>query len=88
MKKLTWTLLLLLTVFASGCGRKPQSAQKEPLTLAEWKGVPSDVKFEFEALERLKAGNPKFQDDAEWDKFARAVVVPARKKELPKSVAK
>ncbi len=77
-----FTLLLLSLSIIVGCGgtRLP-SPETEPLTLEKWTVLPATTKYEVETLERLKEGTPKLQDDREWAKFTRAVLIPAKKKE-------
>lgn len=79
-------VLIFSLVAAVGCGGSaPRSVPDSPLSVAEWKQLPADRKYQPEALERLRAGEPKFAaDDAAWDAFMRATVLPGRKKELPK----
>ncbi len=82
-------ILLLLTVsFALvGCGRTPtRDIADEPLTIDGWKVLPVDSKYEIGTFERLKLGEPKLQDDREWQLFARSVMLPAKKRELPSAV--
>ena len=83
MRKFVWTALLILTIFVVGCGKKKPRLETEPLTMEDWMVMPAETKYEFATIERLKAGTPKFRNDDEWDKFAHAVMIPARKKELP-----
>ncbi len=82
-------ILLLLTVsFALvGCGRAPtKDLANEPLTVEDWKDMPVESKYEIGTFERLKLGEPKLQDDREWQLFARNVMLPAKKRELPSAV--
>ncbi len=79
--ELMWAFLLLLMV-VGGCGRRLPPPPSEPLTVEEWKEMPVETKYEIPTLERLKAGEPKLQDDREWARFASKVLVPARKKDL------
>lgn len=80
-------LLALVTAIALvGCGEKPveaDAALTAPLSVEQWKGLPVETKYEVSTLERVKDGDPKFQQQREWDKFLRTVVNPARKKEAP-----
>jgi hypothetical protein len=81
-----WRLLLLgLTLLVVGCGQHPCDVAPvdTPLTLEQWKALPPQTKYEIATLERLKQGNPKLQDQREWDKFTRNVLLPSKKKELP-----
>jgi len=75
---------LVVAACLAGCGSPPPSARAEsPLTLEQWKALPAETKYEIDSLERLKQGSPKLQDQREWEKFTRDVLLPARKKELP-----
>lgn len=70
----------LLTVV--GCGGSPAPPPADvPLTVAEWKALPAEQKYQAEAYERLKLGEPKFKDERAWDQFFKSTVVPGRKKE-------
>lgn len=75
---------LALGAFA-GCGpsASPPPPEEVPLTVEQWKAMPPDQKYQIETFERLKAGNPKFQNQKEWDKFTREVILPAKKKDVP-----
>jgi hypothetical protein len=84
MKPAVWIPVLLGSILVIGCGAKhPPPAPTAPLTIEEWKELPVDTKYEIGTLERLKEGTPKLQDDREWHQFARTVLVPAKKRELP-----
>ena len=89
MNKLVWFALLLLIGCPLGCGREasPTNAMT-PLAVEDWKAMAAEEKFSFQTMERLKVGNPRFQNDAEWDRFARTVFVPAQRRELPVSLSK
>lgn len=82
-----WQCVLLLGWLAVvvGCGSPSQVKAPEeiPLTVEEWKTLPPDQKYQIETFERLKAGNPKLQNQKEWDKFTREVILPAKKKDFP-----
>lgn len=78
-----WGLLAMLALSLAGCGRRITHPPSEPLTVEAWTALPPETKFEIATLERLKQGTPQLQDDREWDRFARTVLNPARKKELP-----
>jgi hypothetical protein len=75
---------LVLGGFA-GCGpsSSPPSPEEASLSVEQWKAMPPDQKYQIETFERLKAGNPKFRNQNEWDKFTREVILPAKKKDFP-----
>jgi hypothetical protein len=55
-----------------------------PLSVAEWQTLSdAEQKYAPETFERLKKGDPKLNDDREWNKFFHTVVVPNRKKDIP-----
>jgi hypothetical protein len=76
-------LALVAIGFLAGCGGSSAPATVEkPMTIAEWEGLPADRKFQAESYERLKLGEPKFQDEKNWDRFYKQTILPARKKEM------
>jgi hypothetical protein len=85
MKVLKTALLLTLALFLAGCSGKSTDAPPEtvPLTVEEWHKIPFEEKYEIETFERLKAGNPKLQNQRAWDQFTRSVILPSRKRDLP-----
>lgn len=86
MRPLLFVLGLSVVVGLTGCGGSQApvaSLHESPLTVDQWKAMPPETKYEVETFERLKLGNPKLQDQREWDKFARTVVFPAKKKDFP-----
>jgi hypothetical protein len=82
MTALGRTVSLGLILLAAGCGSPPPAAQEKPLTVEQWKALPTQLKYEIDTLERLKQGTPKLQEPREWDRFTRDVVLPAKKKEM------
>lgn len=80
-------LLVVAAVVAglTGCGTPGGSAgtKPTPLTVADWKAMPTDQKYTPETLERLKEGDPELQTAEGWEKFQKTVVIPARKKDFP-----
>ncbi|MCE9534441.1 MAG: hypothetical protein K8T89_25460 [Planctomycetes bacterium] len=87
MKVLKILSLLTLLFAIEGCRKKSPaslSAKPEdtPISLAEWRTMPSPQKYEPEVLERLKIGEPKMQNQKEWDVFYHAEFEPGRKRDL------
>lgn len=79
-----WTPFGVLACLAlAGCGRgEPTAAPAErPLTLADWNAMPANEKYRADSYERLKLGEPKFQDEKNWDQFYRKTVLPGRKRD-------
>lgn len=80
----TLIFMLCLSAFAAGCaGSHSESAPPAPLTVADWRTMPVDQKYTPEAIERLKAGDPKLQTPEGWESFQKTVVLPSRKKDFP-----
>lgn len=79
-------LTIAVLGFLVGCGGSPPSpaAVERPMTVAEWEGLPADQKYRAESYERLKLGEPKFQDERYWDRFYKQTVLPGQKKEQAK----
>ena len=79
-------ILMMVLVFGLvGCGVKSDSAKtpQTPLTVAEWKLLPVDQKYEPDTIERLKQGDPALETPEGWDAFNRATLLPSRKKDFP-----
>ena len=73
-----------LVVGLAGCGNPGgPAARPAPLTVADWKAMPTDQKYTPETLERLKEGDPNLRTAEGWEKFQKTVVAPARKKDFP-----
>lgn len=79
--------LCICLLSCAGCGRTqgpPQPiAPLTPLSLAEWKKLPIDVKYDEATFERLKLADPKLQSEAAWNDFMMKVVIPERKVDIP-----
>ena len=77
------TIVMILTFFALGCGRSKPSVliDESPLTIEQWKELSVEIKYEPSTFERLKLGEPKLQNDREWEKFTRNTLIPARKRD-------
>lgn len=82
-------LLLVLAVFAGtmGCGREPNKPREleplAPLSVADWKQLPVEEKYEPETFERLKLKEPNLRSERGWRRFMITVVVPERKEDIP-----
>jgi hypothetical protein len=73
----------------AGCGSNSSSTKPPaPLSVADWKAMPTDKKYTPETLERLKEGDPNLQTAEGWEAFQRTVVQPARKKDFPNGKAR
>lgn len=77
------SLMLILALLGCGTGRTGVPAAETPLTLEQWRTMPTQLEYEVETLERLKQGSPKLQEQREWDKFTRDVLLPSKKKDRP-----
>jgi hypothetical protein len=81
---LRWSLLVSAFVLVGCGGQQPTPPPEEiPLTVEEWKKLPTQAKFEIETFERLKRGDPKLMDQRTWDKLYREVILPSKRKEMP-----
>jgi hypothetical protein len=76
-------VIAVATLGLAGCGDSPAAKPPAPLSVADWKAMPTDQKYTPEALERLKEGDPKLQTPEGWEAFQKTVVQPARKKDFP-----
>ncbi|MFN3158128.1 MAG: hypothetical protein ACE37I_02365 [Rubinisphaera brasiliensis] len=80
-----WSLPLCLGLLI-GCSSEEQpipQASTGPLTIAEWKELPPEVKFEEEGLQRLREGTPELQDEAAFQKFQETVFKEELQKDAP-----
>jgi hypothetical protein len=83
MRVVSWIFLLACIVFIVGCSRaRPAVVKVEPLTVQEWAALPPPEKYNVDTLERVKAGDPRFQDEQQWDQFTRHVMIPAKQRDL------
>ncbi len=82
--RLFWALICSMGM-AIGCSSE-QPAPPDPngpLTMAEWKELPIEIKFEEEGLRRLREGTPELQDDAAFQKFRETTLKEELKKDAP-----
>jgi hypothetical protein len=69
---------------ALGCGgEEPVADPPTPLTVAQWKTLPPEEKYDPATFERLKDADPKLRSPAGWEKFMVEVVVPERTRDIP-----
>ena len=84
MKFRTAIASVVVALGLAGCGSNLSATKPPaPLSVADWKSMPTDQKYTPETLERLKEGDPKLQTAEGWEAFQKTVVVPARKKDFP-----
>ncbi len=84
-RRIAFTILAM--VLAAGCsGPAPPPVQPDgPLTVEEWKAMTDmTAKYDPGTFDRLKKGNPKLENEKEWDKFFQTVVAPAHQVDVPK----
>ncbi len=85
--RLAFQLFSLTIAIAIGCSSpKNEIIEIQPptaLTITDWATLPVEEKYAPETFERLKIGDPKLNDEENWDKFMREVIVPARKIDIP-----
>jgi len=78
--------LILISAMAAGCAGNSGAAKTgpaSPLTVAEWKTLPVDEKYEPATIERLKKADPNLETPEGWDAFNRSTLLPARKMDFP-----
>jgi hypothetical protein len=90
MNHLLRLMFLSFTLTVVGCGHQQadESTSDAPLTMEQWKALPSQTRYEIETLERLKQGTPKLQNQREWDRFTREELLPMKNKEMPRERGK
>jgi hypothetical protein len=81
MKTVTPLLLLATALSLAGCGGKPTGTPVVPLSVEDWKAMPTDQKYTSQTLERLKEGDPKLQTTEGWEQFSRTTLPEARRKD-------
>lgn len=79
-------LFLIAALVLPGCGESNSEETVDttgPLTVEEWKALPTSLKYDERSFDRLKENDKELQTKQGWDKFMREVVVPERKKDIP-----
>ena len=77
---------VLICVTTLGCGEskpKPLPGPAPPLTVADWKVLPVEEKYDEATFERLRKQDPKLNTPREWDRFMMEVVMPERRQDIP-----
>lgn len=83
MRQFGILIVMLVALSATSCSRNQGAdVSSEPLTFETWKILPAQQKYDVSTLERLKLGEPKLQEDREWERFLYTVIAPGKKKEL------
>jgi len=86
-----WLYAIMMLVSVVGCGGKSDAAKtvaSSPLTVAEWKALPVEEKYQSETIERLKKADPNLETPEGWDAFNRATLQPERRKDFPNAIKK
>lgn len=77
----------LVAALLVGCGRQlPPPRPLEPptpLSLAEWKTLPVNLKYDESTFDRLKLADPKLQTERGWHEFMVNEIIPQRKIDIP-----
>ena len=78
-------LSVVLAFGLVGCGVKSDKhkAPQTPLTVAEWKLLPVEQKYDPDTIERLKQGDPTLETPEGWEAFNRTTLLQSRKKDFP-----
>lgn len=82
----TSAYLIPLFVALIGCGSEPlptPSPEPTAISLAEWKALPIDEKYDGATLDRLRMSDPKLQNERAWNAFMAKEVIPERKRDIP-----
>jgi hypothetical protein len=87
MGKRLFVVSCLIAALLTGCGKELPPPQPlgppTPLSLAEWKKLPVELKYDEATFERLKLADPKLKSPEAWHEFMVKVVVPERKIDIP-----
>ncbi len=88
--KTNWLKVLATCVVLAvlpGCGEEQPPAAPAgpplPLSVEEWKQLPIEVKYDEATFDRLRDKDAKLQNDRNWHRFMKEVVVPERKLDIP-----
>lgn len=80
-------ILIYATWVAAGCsgstGTLPPPGALTPITVDEWRDLDPSEKYDPATFDRLKLNDPKLQNEQEWERFMKTVVLPERKIEIP-----
>jgi len=87
MKSTVPFVCLTLAGIAIGCGSESPTPQTftppQPLSVAEWRELPTNEKYDEATFHRLKLQNPNLNNDRAWHRFMIETVIPERKQDLP-----
>jgi len=80
------TVMLILICILAGCSSEPDSnvaLNDQPISIEAWQELEVAEKYAPETLDRLKLNDPRLENERNWNRFMRSVVVPARRKDIP-----
>ncbi|MCA9174211.1 MAG: hypothetical protein KDB14_06960 [Planctomycetales bacterium] len=84
-----WSASLLVLIAAAGCGNSPEPPETSlsgPLSIEQWRTLPTDLKYSPNTFERIRAQVLELQDERAWSRFMIETVVPERRRDLPDDV--
>ena len=86
VKEMKRILIVVLFCVFAGCSGDPESPLASaggPISVEAWKQFEVVDKYAPETLDRLRLNNSKLQNERNWNRFMRDVVVPERRKDIP-----
>ena len=87
MRRTKCYALVVIANLIAGCAGeiKPPTTPPAPtpLSLADWRGLPVQEKYDETTFDRLKLQDPKLKNERNWTRFMVETVIPERKKDLP-----
>jgi hypothetical protein len=82
MKRVLFVVLFCVFAGCSGDPESPLASTDGPISVEVWKQFEVVDKYAPETLDRLRKNNSKLQNERNWNRFMRDVVVPERRKDI------
>lgn len=74
-------------ILVAGCGGQPAPSPMPdaptPLSVAQWRDLPVNEKYDEATFQRLRLHDPNLNDERTWQQFMMETVIPERTKDLP-----